>query len=158
MARNENCLEGFCCPECGNTDRFTITGQADFEVEDDGTWDFGDVEWGNHSRCICPCGNKGVVRDFQAIEHTRKLPSKPFSKIAAGALSYVFVQPHEDFRVRDRVVLRPVRPASNKSKKPPVETKVFMVSDVSNDTVYQAPHGKVKIVSLVPWDGLANSW
>ena len=50
---NTNCLEGIQCPACGNEDRFRIAGKAFFTVTDDGTDDYGDVEWDDDSDAEC---------------------------------------------------------------------------------------------------------
>lgn len=51
---NTNCLEGMKCPKCGQEDHFRITAEAVFDVFDDGTDLFGDVEWGDESTAVCP--------------------------------------------------------------------------------------------------------
>ena len=63
---NENCLEGFGCPCCGQKDEFLITATAQFVVRDDGTDDYHDVEWDDDSYCECPsCHHHGTVKDFR---------------------------------------------------------------------------------------------
>ncbi len=64
---NENCLEGYCCPECKHEGPFTIGIKGHVEVEDDG-FDHGEIEnvrWGDNSYCECSgCGHSGIVSDF----------------------------------------------------------------------------------------------
>lgn len=71
---NTNCLEGVCCPNCGQEKRFTITALVDCEVTDDGAWatDNSHYDWDGDSACSCPqCGRYGKLREF------RKLPPDP---------------------------------------------------------------------------------
>ena len=63
---NENCLAGMKCPDCGYEDKFRIRGTAVFEVADDGTQDYWDIEWDDDSYCCCDyCGKEGELRDFK---------------------------------------------------------------------------------------------
>lgn len=62
---NENCLAGIRCPKCGYADRFYIHASAKFEVTDDGTDSFSDVDWDDSSSIFCAsCGEIGKVGDF----------------------------------------------------------------------------------------------
>ncbi len=64
---NTNCLEGVRCPACGNEDRFRIVGKALFTVTDEGTDEFGDVEWDDDSFAECPdCGRDGPLKEFRS--------------------------------------------------------------------------------------------
>lgn len=72
MTKNVNCLEGFRCPECRQTDELLINANVWASVTDDGT-DFyadsvkgrADVEWDDSSAAECPyCGHSGTVLDF----------------------------------------------------------------------------------------------
>ena len=66
---NENCLAGMACPRCGSLEPFSIAGTALFEVHDDGTEDYGDVEWDDDSSCECRrCGFWENVRAFKIKE------------------------------------------------------------------------------------------
>lgn len=61
---NNNCLEGRCCPECGQTNRFRVWALSEFVITDEGTSDFGDVEYDEDSCASCPeCGWKGKWGD-----------------------------------------------------------------------------------------------
>jgi len=51
---NTNCLEGLACPKCKQEDTLRIVGEAVFEVTDDGTYDYENVEWDDNSTCTCP--------------------------------------------------------------------------------------------------------
>lgn len=63
---NENCLQDFCCPECGNRDEFKIVMSSLFTLMDDGTDSYEDTEWGDRSFCRCAhCDHEGKARDFQ---------------------------------------------------------------------------------------------
>lgn len=64
---NENCLEGVSCPKCGQDKRFWIEGEAMFDVTDDGTTEFQDVEWDDDSLCRCrECGHQGILAAFKS--------------------------------------------------------------------------------------------
>lgn len=63
---NSNCLDGFQCPKCGSLEPFTICAQVMCTVYDEGTDEYGDVEWEDDSYCRChKCDHTGVVKDFQ---------------------------------------------------------------------------------------------
>lgn len=66
---NENCLQGFECPECGSYGPFRIGATVSGEtlVMDDGTEGVeGDVEWSDDSTCRCTdCGHSSTVRNFR---------------------------------------------------------------------------------------------
>jgi hypothetical protein len=62
---NTNCLAGMRCPNCGSRGPFAVSATALFTIGDDGTEDFGDVEYDGGSYCECPaCGHDGIVHDF----------------------------------------------------------------------------------------------
>jgi hypothetical protein len=62
---NTNCLKNIKCPDCGNEDRFRIQGMTLFTVTDDGTDEFGDVEWDDDSYAECvACHRHGTLKDF----------------------------------------------------------------------------------------------
>lgn len=64
-SRNENCLEDVACPECGYRDRFIIQATSSFIMQDDGTSEFGDVEYDGHNYIACEsCGHDGKVSEF----------------------------------------------------------------------------------------------
>lgn len=63
--RNSNCLENWCCPDCGNEEKFEVAAMSTFTITDDGTDEFGDVEYDGNSHATCPdCGKTGTVNDF----------------------------------------------------------------------------------------------
>lgn len=65
---NDNCLEGMMCPNsnCRSGGPYRIAATAIFEVEDDGTGDYQDVEWTAHSFCECvACKHRGTVGEFE---------------------------------------------------------------------------------------------
>jgi hypothetical protein len=63
---NTNCLDGMKCPKCGSEGPFKIAGTALFTVSDEGTEEYGDVEWDNNSYCHCPeCDLDGIVYSFK---------------------------------------------------------------------------------------------
>lgn len=65
MAPNTNCLEGFACPECGQTEHFDITSEVIAHVHDSGVEDTDGPCWSAVSGCVCPdCGHDGMVKDF----------------------------------------------------------------------------------------------
>jgi hypothetical protein len=62
---NTNCLAHIKCPGCGNEDRFRIAATSMFTVTDDGTHDYGDVEWDDDSYTECTqCYRHGTLKDF----------------------------------------------------------------------------------------------
>jgi len=61
---NHNCLKGLACPQCESDGPFFVVATAEFEVHDDGTSEFTDVEWDDSSAIRCPCGRRGIVGDF----------------------------------------------------------------------------------------------
>jgi hypothetical protein len=63
---NQNCLKGMRCPQCRSLGPFGIVGTALFEVHDDGSDEFADLEWSDLASCRCrECNHHGQVRDFQ---------------------------------------------------------------------------------------------
>ena len=62
---NTNCLENIKCPDCGYEESFRIAASTIFTVTDDGTEDYGDVEWNDDSYAEClQCLRQGKVKDF----------------------------------------------------------------------------------------------
>lgn len=65
---NVNCLAGLKCPKCGSLGPLRITAVAEFVVADDGTDEFGDVEWSETSAASCTvCSWSGQVKDFAEV-------------------------------------------------------------------------------------------
>lgn len=69
MKKNENCLAGMRCPNCGSADtlKIEVTQTKMVVFHDDGSDDNsgGDMEWDNKSACECgKCGHSGTVADF----------------------------------------------------------------------------------------------
>jgi hypothetical protein len=62
---NSNCLSGLHCPNCESFGPYHIDGTATFEVFDDGTSEFTNVEWDEDSPARCTCGFRGTLKDFQ---------------------------------------------------------------------------------------------
>ncbi len=86
--KNENCLNGFVCPECGETDQFSIACATTAVVTDEGVEDHGDMEWDEDSECTCSeCGHGGKVSDFQVNPDA---PPKP--KLLRDALPPMLVE------------------------------------------------------------------
>lgn len=80
---NENCLEGISCPKCGFEDGFNIRGESIFHVRDDGTAEFGDVDWDQDSLIVCRnCGHRGTVKEFSLKEDFKKIANKFVGDIA----------------------------------------------------------------------------
>lgn len=66
---NTNCLRGMRCFHCGHTESFRILATSLFLFYDDGTEDYGDVEYDSSSLCICEgCKLEATVQDFMANE------------------------------------------------------------------------------------------
>lgn len=64
---NSNCLENLVCPECGHEESFKIRALATFDVIDDGTNDYEEVDWDSSSFCQCgnpECEHRGTVAEF----------------------------------------------------------------------------------------------
>lgn len=71
MSKNTNCLAGLSCPQCGQNDMLKIVGVSTFEVADDGTGNYNDVNWGDNSTCTCPsCGHSNIVAAFRVGDAT----------------------------------------------------------------------------------------
>ncbi len=63
---NTNCLEGMRCPNCKSEGPFDIYAHSTFVFTDDGTDEFGDVEWDDDSPCECKeCNFEGIAGDFR---------------------------------------------------------------------------------------------
>lgn len=72
---NSNCLEGLCCPNCGQHHRLVISGRAFFEVTDSGSEALGDHEWDDDSLTRCPaCHHAATLRK---VRISRALPPDP---------------------------------------------------------------------------------
>lgn len=65
--KNENCLAGMRCPECGALEPYLIALFSWIEVVDEGTRFCEDEErWTDDSECRClTCDYSGQVRDFR---------------------------------------------------------------------------------------------
>ena len=62
---NTNILEGMQCPACKSDGPFKIQAKSMFTVYDDGTDDYGDVDWYDDSYCMCSdCDHSATVKDF----------------------------------------------------------------------------------------------
>jgi len=62
---NTNCLDGFCCPNCGSSNAFRISARCWAEVHDDGIHDSYEFEWDDDAPCICvDCAYSGTVGEF----------------------------------------------------------------------------------------------
>lgn len=63
---NTNCLAGFRCPNCGSRGPFRISATSLFTISDDGSWDFGEIEYDSGSYCVCAaCDHDGIIHDFE---------------------------------------------------------------------------------------------
>jgi len=72
---NSNCLAGMKCPKCGSLEPFDIHAEVICKVYDDGTDEYGDVEWQDDSLCRCSkCNALGTVAGFQGMPAPIKLP------------------------------------------------------------------------------------
>lgn len=99
MEKNENCLDGMRCPDCGSLGAFSIAGRAFFEVSDDGTEDYSDVAWDNTSYCECTdCHFEGVVADFKESEN---IPQEILTIIESGSKDGVLDDMVHDAASRD---------------------------------------------------------
>lgn len=66
---NTNCLAGIACPQCGQSDRFSILAQSAFLMTDEGSEEHSDIEWDDDSHICCPvCSQDGTVAEFQVEE------------------------------------------------------------------------------------------
>lgn len=75
---NNNCLAGIKCPKCNSEGPFFIIATAVFEVHDDGTESYSDVDWDGKSHCRCrECDYAAAVGDF------REAAPEVFSEIFA---------------------------------------------------------------------------
>ncbi len=64
---NNNVLRGYACPHCHSNGPFNIIATATFvRVDDDGTTDYENMEWGPGGAFhCCTCGHFAVARAFQ---------------------------------------------------------------------------------------------
>jgi hypothetical protein len=70
-AANTNCLTGMECPGCKSVGPFKIAATALFIIHDEGTGEFGELEYDDGSYCECPqCDFNGIVWDFKKGDHT----------------------------------------------------------------------------------------
>ncbi len=75
---NENCLEGKRCPKCGSYGPFAIRGTAWFEVDDDGSTEFEDLEYDAHCLTMCrQCQYSSSYGNFDDPETKEKKPDAP---------------------------------------------------------------------------------
>lgn len=70
--KNTNCLDGMCCPDCGNEDELLIAATMLVSVKDDGTDPYArsvrdySQDWDDNSACECPeCQHVGTVGEFK---------------------------------------------------------------------------------------------
>ena len=68
---NENCLEGFQCPDCRALEPFDIVTRAIATVHDDGIHETREHEWDMNSpaRCRSCNGQWRTVKDFSRTEN-----------------------------------------------------------------------------------------
>lgn len=67
--KNENCLAGMKCPDCGSLEPFDIQVTMIVKVEDEGTEECGDTDWSDDSHCRCrECDYTGTVADFMYVD------------------------------------------------------------------------------------------
>lgn len=65
IPRNTNCLRDMACFQCGNRESFSIIAKSNFIIFDDGTSEFGDVEYEADALMACRgCGKTGILNDF----------------------------------------------------------------------------------------------
>lgn len=63
---NTNCLAGMQCPKCKSLGPFSISATALFTMNNDGTDNFGSVEYDGESYCQCTqCDHDGIVHNFR---------------------------------------------------------------------------------------------
>ena len=77
---NENCLKGIRCPKCEQEDSFRIEGKTLFLMTDDGTDEFGDVDYDDGSTAYCTdsgCAYFGPLAVFR-IENQKKMKKGAF--------------------------------------------------------------------------------
>jgi hypothetical protein len=69
---NTNCLAGFRCPKCGQTEEFEVVATVSIKLIDSGTLDAdGDTEWDDESRGTCnECGHVAPAKMF--FDHTKE--------------------------------------------------------------------------------------
>ena len=74
---NENCLEGYECPNCGQFKRFKIYVETLMEMEDMGSGEHEGVEWDDDSHILCPeCGHGGKAATFHIADKPRAESTK----------------------------------------------------------------------------------
>lgn len=66
---NTNCLAGMECPVCASEGPFRIVVRSWATVSDEGTEEFGDIEWDDQSGCSClDCKHMASIQDFRNEE------------------------------------------------------------------------------------------
>lgn len=67
--KNQNCLAGVTCPQCGNSELFKIRASVWVEVDDEGTDPMlpkQDIEWDDENLIDCgDCGHVGKLGEFK---------------------------------------------------------------------------------------------
>lgn len=85
MGKNNNCLEGWKCPNCGHTDSFKVevTRCLTVTLYDNGTDDSdsggGETTWENDSPAYCgECDTHATVAYFTGVEEASETPPIDF--------------------------------------------------------------------------------
>ena len=81
---NTNCLENIQCPACAHEESFRIAGKTIFTVTDDGTEDYGHVDWDDESYIECTaCHRYGSVKEFTVRNRLDADAAKDVATMAA---------------------------------------------------------------------------
>ena len=71
---NSNILSDLQCPDCKNTERFSIYGHSWFNVEDDGAEQYGDIYWEETDPMVCcDCGLNDASK-IKTVSYFRTIP------------------------------------------------------------------------------------
>jgi hypothetical protein len=82
--RNENCLAGIQCPQCGNEHRLLITATVVADVTDGGAdiADGSDMHWDDASMTRCPdCDKDGPLVAFRVHTKEKAAPAEPLATV-----------------------------------------------------------------------------
>lgn len=67
--KNENCLEGLACPQCGSLEPFGIHATCRVVMYDNGSDHATEYDWDDTDHIECEtCGHGGTVKSFRTAQ------------------------------------------------------------------------------------------
>lgn len=82
---NENCLQGYACPKCGNHETLWVEATTMIELSDMGTGDHEDIVWDDKSQMecrLCNTGGSAGVFAFDSPEKRAMLAEEVYKTLA----------------------------------------------------------------------------